>query len=76
MLVSLGIIEEMKFSGGVFKVGNLHSLDAYGTFLIDQFSKVLLKMASWKTIRRSYECSPLLSLFVCVKNDNSNDRFL
>ena len=23
MLVSLGIIEEMKFSGGVFKVGNL-----------------------------------------------------
>ena len=27
-----------------------------------------LKMASGETIRRSYECSPLLGIFFCVKN--------
>ena len=53
------------------------------TFLNDQQIKVihhclihLLKMALGETIRQSYECSPLLSLFVCVKNGSSRDRFL
>ena len=32
-------------------------------------------MASGETIRQSYECSPLLSLFVCVKNDSSRTDF-
>ena len=36
----------------------------------------ILKMASGERICRPYECSPLLSLFVCVKNDSSKDRFL
>ena len=35
-----------------------------------------LKMASRETICRSYECLPRLSLFVCVKNDSSKERFL
>jgi hypothetical protein len=38
--------------------------------------RFILKMASGETIRRSYECLPLLSLFLCVKNDSSKDRFV
>jgi hypothetical protein len=31
-----------------------------------------LKMVSEETIRRSYECSPLLGILLCVKNANKN----
>ena len=44
----------------------------------DHFWWVLLftlKMASGETICQSYECSPHLSLFVCVKNDSSKEEF-
>ena len=39
----------------------------------DEGSETKLKMAPGETIRRSYECSHLLSLFFCVKNDGSKD---
>ena len=36
-------------------------------------SKHVLKMASGETIRQSYECSPLLCIFLCVKMPNFVD---
>jgi hypothetical protein len=35
-----------------------------------------LKMASRETIPLSHECSPLLGVFFCVKNNNTKERLL
>ena len=42
----------------------------------NQFQIYAPKMALGETIRRSYECLPLLSIFLCVKNNSSKDRYL
>jgi hypothetical protein len=48
------------------KSSKLNSRPVYCLLLYGNYK--LLKMASREMSRRSYECSPLLSLFVCVKN--------
>ena len=68
------LIENKYFETAVITMILISSLALVMFFFI--FIMYLLKMASGETIRRSYECSPIPSLLVCVKNDSSKDRFL
>ena len=71
-LTNTALIHHMnEVLGPLYHCMTAHNVDSAN--LIISFA---LKMASGGKIRQSYECLPLLSLFLCVKNDSSKDRFL